>query len=258
MISLSRLFKSQWLAQTEQEQKLISIKSFQPVGGENQTPAMIQLEQREKAILAKAEQEAEMIRNEAALIAQSAQEKIHQEKQAWEQEKLTIAEAAKQEGYQAGLALGKEHGYQAWTEEIQNAKEIVHLAKKAYQQQIELAEKTILFLGIKVAEQIIGKKLEDSEETFLSIVKRALKEAREYREVQLRVFPGAYGFILEQKEELMAIFPKETDLYIYPDEQLSEGNCVIESANGRIDAAIDSQLQEIKTKLLDLLEGESQ
>lgn len=55
---------------------------------------------------------------------------------------------------------------------------------------------------------------------------------------------------------MIALFPKELDFYIYPDEELSEMDCIIESANGRIDASIDSQLEEIKNKLIELLESE--
>jgi flagellar assembly protein FliH len=54
----------------------------------------------------------------------------------------------------------------------------------------------------------------------------------------------------------MAIFPKDTELYIFPDDELEESSCIIESENGRMDASVDSQLQEIKVKLTELLEGE--
>ncbi|XJZ28497.1 flagellar assembly protein FliH [Bacillota bacterium Lsc_1132] len=257
MILLSRLFKSQWMIAEAKEKKVISIKSFQPHMEENHSPASMQMDAHSKAILEKAKQEAEMIVNEAMLKAQSIQEKVLQEKNAWEQEKLALANEAHEKGFQAGIALGKDEGHQEWEEAIREARLVVNAARQDYQSQIVSAEKTILQLGMKVAERIIGKKLEENEETFLFIVKRALNEAKEYREIQLHVCPSHYGFILAQKEELMAIFPKETDLYIYPDEQLSAGNCIIESVNGRIDATIDSQLHEIKTKLLELLDGEN-
>ena len=41
---------------------------------------------------------------------------------------------------------------------------------------------------------------------------------------------------------------------MYPNGELDEHACYIESENGRIDASIDSQLQEIKRKLMDILE----
>jgi flagellar assembly protein FliH len=69
------------------------------------------------------------------------------------------------------------------------------------------------------------------------------------------VNPSRYSFLLSRKDELIALFPREVDFYIYPDEDLLEEACLIESANGRIDASVDSQLDEIKNKLIDLLES---
>lgn len=258
MISLSRLIKSGWTVPAPEKQKVISIKSFQPVGEDSQSPTVLQLDAQQKAILDQAKEKADLIINEASLMAQSIQEKILLEKEAWEQEKQLIAKSAQETGFQSGVALGKEQGFKEWEEAIKDAQEVISAARRDYHLQIAAAEKTILHLGIKVAEKIIGSKINENEETFLSIVKRALKEAKEYREIQLHVSPSHYEFISAQKDELLAIFPKETDMYIYPDEKLAAGNCIIESTSGKIDATIDNQLHEIKTKLLEILEGEGQ
>ena len=42
---------------------------------------------------------------------------------------------------------------------------------------------------------------------------------------------------------------------IYPDPDLLQGSCLIESTYGRIDASIDIQLMEIKKALTQCLEG---
>ncbi len=256
MISLSRLIKSQWMIAEAKGKKVISVKSFQQQFEEDHSQVMAQMDVQHDAILEKAKQEAARIVDEASQKVQVIREEISLDQKAWEQEKQLQTNLAWEKGYQEGLAIGKEQGFQEWQQTIIEAKEVVKQAKQDYQLKVASAEKTILHLGVKVAERIIGAKLEETEETFLAIVKRTLNEAKEYREIQLHVCPSHYGFLLAQKEELMTIFPKETDLYIYPDEQLSAGNCIIESVNGRIDAAIDSQLDELKIKLLDLLDGE--
>lgn len=256
MISLSRLFKSQNSILAPQEQKIISIRSFQRAAENDTSQEMIQINTMQQAILEKAEQEAAMIFNEASIKAQSIQAKILQEREDWEQEKQQLAEAAKQQGFQEGFATGKDQGYQEWQAQIQEAKTIIDSSKIEYMKQITAAEKTILHLGMKVAEKILGDRIVEDEEVLLPYVKRALREVRQYREIQLHVNSSNYNFILSRKEELMAVFPKETELYIYPDEALSVGNCVIESESGRIDATINTQLQEIKAKLLAILESE--
>jgi flagellar assembly protein FliH len=257
MTSLSRLIKSQWANSSIEKQKVISIKMMH-LNSEHESVAVAHVHSQMEEILASAEKKAEKLIQEALLQAQSIREQVLFEKEAWEQEKRVIAEEAKREGYSSGLIEGKDKGYKECQETISFAKGIVQSAKEDYQKHIVSAEKTILNLGMKVAERIIDQKLAENETIFLSIVKRALKEARDYNEIQLHVNPIHYGFLLSQKEDLLAIFPKEVDIYIYPDEDLSKQSCIIESSNGRIDATVDSQLEEIKHKLMDLLESEGE
>jgi flagellar assembly protein FliH len=256
-ISLSRLIKSQWANSSTENQKVISIKSLQ-FHTEQDQDTVIHYDRQMEAVLTKAQIEADQMLKEASLQAQSIREKVSFEKDAWEQEKKELIEQANREGFSQGFTEGKDQGYKEYQEALSFAKEVVQLSKKDYQQQIDSAEKTILSLGIKVAERIIGQKLEENESVFLSILKRALKEARDYHEVQLHVNPVHYGFILSQKEDLLTIFPNEGDIYIYPNEELSNESCIIESDNGRIDASVDSQLDEIKCRLLELLESEGE
>ena len=140
--------------------------------------------------------------------------------------------------------------------DIEQVKQLVDLAKDDYLAYIESAEQTILQLAMQVSEKIIGHELSSSKESFLYIVKKVLKEVREYPEIQLRVHHKNYPFLLTAQEEIMSIFPKETTFYIYPDEDLQETACIIETSKGRIDASVDSQLHELKQKLIELLEGE--
>lgn len=256
MILLSKVIKSYWANSAGEEHKVISIKILQDVNREIEINDEIIVNSEENELLSKAVEEAETIVKDATLKAQSIHEQITFEKESWEQEKNLLKEKAKSEGFSQGLIEGKEQCLKEYHEALQLANDVVNASKRDYQQQVASAERTILQLGIKVAEKILGEKLEESDDGFLSIVKRAIKEARDYREIQLHVSPTHYGFILSQKEELTSIIPKETDIYIYPDEDLSERDCIIESANGRIDASIDSQLEEIKHKLLELLESD--
>ena len=80
---------------------------------------------------------------------------------------------------------------------------------------------------------------------------------RNFSETQIHVHPNQYEFLLSKKEEILSIFTQDTNLVIYPDSDLSEGSCLIESPTGRIDAGIDTQLTEIKNALIESLEGAS-
>lgn len=257
MILLSRIIKSYYAKEQAEKEISIKIRPFPTIDlnqeGQDQELADTSIYER----VEQAKHNAETIIKEAKEQAEVILGEIQQARDQWElNDKPMYIEQAQKEGYQQGAEDGIQKGYSEMTDTILNAKEIVDLSKQEYEKQIVSAEPVILELAIKVAEKIIGFELNENNETFLSIVKRTIKEARDNREVQLHVHPSQYPFILSQKEELEAIFPKNTDFYIYPDEDLAENSCIIESENGRIDASVDSQLQEMKTKLIELLEGE--
>ena len=180
-----------------------------------------------------------------------------QEKLNWEQEKVNLIKEAKEEGYQAGWKEGESQGYAECQSYITNAQKVITAAKNDYHSYLESSERTILELALKIASKIVATKIEDDQEYFLSLVKKAVKEVRNFSETQIHVHPNQYEFLLSKKEELLSIFTQDTNLVIYPDSDLSEGSCLIESPTGRIDAGIDTQLTEIKNALIESLEGAS-
>jgi flagellar assembly protein FliH len=256
MISLSRLIKSYLANQAQERNKVISIKVLRQAENENENRAFVADARETTRLLEQAQKDAEKILSQANAEAERIRRQIDVEKVAWDEEKAALTEQAKQDGFQVGLEEGRKKGFEEFKESIKLAREVIDSAKNDYRLTLESSDKAILDLALKVSEKILGKIIDGNEEEFLHLVKRALKEARDYREIELHVHPVHYGFLLSQKEELLSIFPRETNFYIYPDEELSETSCMIESANGRIDASIDSQLEQVKQKLFELLESE--
>lgn len=256
-ISLSRLIKSTWVPQEfSNENKVISIKTIKNRAEENEEESSFVSYQERERILAAAQAEADRIVQEAHGHAERIREQMEQQQLSFQLELQAMAEQAQHTGFMQGHEEGRQLGYHEAQALIDQAKETVALSKYDFEKKVESGERTILSLALKVAETIIAGTLTGDSERFLPIVKKALKEAREYREIQLHVHPSHYEYLLVQKEDLIRIFPKETELYIYPDSELTEQSCIIESTNGRIDASVDQQLDEIKRKLYELLESE--
>ncbi|MFS0782303.1 flagellar assembly protein FliH [Bacillus sp. 1P06AnD] len=253
---MSRIIKSSWMAQEKQEEKRISIvplTHLSSTGFQDEQSAHVN----HHAMLEEAEASAQRIMDEANRRATEIKRSIEQEREKWElHDRKLLEESARDSGFNEGHAYGIEQGRQEMKAQIEMAQQVVLSAKKDYQNYLDSAEQTILDLSIAIASQILNVEIQEKQETFLPLVKKAIKEVRDYKEVQLRVHPKHYDFFVSQKAELLAIFPKETDLVIYPDEDMNETGCVIESAAGLIDAGIDSQLTEVKHQLEELLEGE--
>ncbi|MBT2637140.1 flagellar assembly protein FliH [Bacillus sp. ISL-39] len=255
MILLSRLIKSQYTSTLPAEKKVISIRMLEASNQHEDPQVFTHTEDERRRILDNAAAEADNIVSRAIEEAEQIRQQIYLEKQEWEQQSSLLAEESRQLGFEQGYQEGKNQGYAEYRQTILFAQETVEAAKRDYQNHIESAEKVILDLGVKIAGKILGEKLAAAE-GFLTLVKRALKNSRDYKDIQLHVHPKHYQDLLSQKEELIAIFPKDIDFYIYPDDELEETSCIIESENGRIDASVDSQLEEIKIKLFEMLESE--
>jgi len=255
MISLSRLIKTRYSAPDDTKEKVISIKYIDSFDSAFEQSREVTQAEYNKIINA-ARQEAEEIRKHALAEAELISVQLSEEKKNWDIEKAHLIEEAKKNGFQAGFEEGQNVGYNEVYSFIQQAKDTVLASKIDYEKYLQSAESTILELAIEVAEKIINNKMKEDSQNFIHLVQNALKEVRKQREIQLHVNPIYYEMVVAEKEELLQLFPIKPSLFIFPDETIEENGCIIETANGRLDASVDTQLLMIKNKLLEILESE--
>jgi flagellar assembly protein FliH len=247
MILLSNVIKAPFTKTNRTAKKTIEIKRLFL---EQQNVTEKQQENHEM-MMEHAKYEAEQIKREAEQYYESIRQQLLKEQEAWHIEKEQLIQLAREEGYQDGFHQGKEEALHRYRELIEQARQITEKANVQFYEQINASAETILRIGMKVAERIIGEKLAENHDYFLSLVKRAIKEVREQTEVTIYVHPLSYETVVQQKEELKALFHHEADVFIHPDEQLEEYSCIIETPFGRIDASVDTQLEQIKEKLFE-------
>lgn len=253
MTSLSKIIKSS--SNAELPGKVISVREILFANSRDDSELDSFLEIEKQKILNQFQQKSQEIIREAEQKALLIKEQIEQEKAQWIQEKQAWIEEAKKVGYEEGLIEGRNQGFEEYHARIEEANQMVNHTKNQFVKHIEESEKIILDLGIMAAEKIICESLEVQPEKFLSLVKQAIKEVREYQEIKIIVHPSRYPMILSRKDELDSILAGQLQCYIYGNEQFTENQCVVETENGRIDVSIDSQLNMLHEKLLELLEG---
>ncbi|MFC0188896.1 flagellar assembly protein FliH [Fictibacillus aquaticus] len=166
-------------------------------------------------------------------------------------------EASKSEGYEKGFKEGLASGLEQWKVRIQEAEKIVSLSQDAYNKHLESAEGVIIEMATAVAGKVTGIALKEDEAVWVSTVKQLIREVRETGEVKLYVHPDWYETTMTYRDEMKNMLLGTSALYVFPDSSLKEFGCVIESHFGKVDATLDSQLSEIKTILLERLEGAS-
>ncbi len=193
---------------------------------------------------------------QAKKILDRANAQIEESKQQWEQEKQTLFEQVKQQAYNIGFEEGKTAALQAYDQYLEEAKNIIELAKDERDQLIAQHDEIILNIAIRVAEKIVTNTLEESGEHFRSLVNQAISDAKGMPKVELHLHPLDFEEILESKEELQYIIGQHSELTLYPSKELERYSCIIETPYGQIDASVDTQFKEIKTKLMEFVEEE--
>lgn len=253
MILLSNVIKSNSTQSKDIQKRVIGLKVLQTSDNSQVQNEKSDLQFVSQKLMDEAKEQADQIVKDAITYSNSLRQEALVEKRKWEEEKQELYEKTSQEGFQAGMIDGREQGYQEYIDLLSEARQIIDASKHDYEQYLESSEEVILKLAMTVAEKIIGVHLDDKPEDFTYLVKKAIKEVKEHTDITIQVHPRFYQFVIEQKEELITILNRETDLFIFPNEDLGEVDCVIESSFGKINASVDTQLSEIKEKLLSLL-----
>ncbi|MGM0873666.1 MAG: flagellar assembly protein FliH [Bacillota bacterium] len=252
---MSKLIKSQYTFKNDNDIQPIAVQAIKVLLNEKYKNSNEQeLSKETSYIIQTAKEEAEQMIQSALTEKTAIAQQIDYERAAWEQEREQLFEQARQEGYAEGLELGRQEALRQYQAYIEESQRIVDLAKKDYDETVQSAEDAILSLSIKLAEKVIGSKLHESAENFLPLVKLGLNEVKEYENLKIHVHPSFYEFLLSQKDELQSLVTNDKNMNIYANAELNVNDCYIESAFGRIDIGIDTQLQQLKKQLLQLLE----
>jgi flagellar assembly protein FliH len=204
-----------------------------------------------KEVNKKSEQE----KAEIEQLRKIATEDILSMQAAWDNEKAVLQQQAYEEGFQVGYEEGHNKSLSDMATSISNANEATELSLENARQYLISQERIILDLAMLSAERIIGQTLQNDEEVYLSVVKRALKETREMKEIKLYVSLDYFELVSDNRSELSSIFPPNVPFLIFANDDFESTECYIETNHGRIVVGIDDQLNELREKLIGIMES---
>lgn len=185
---------------------------------------------------------------------QEVEKEIQQLKEDWQQEKEQLIQAAQQTGYQQGFEQGKQDSLQQYSQMIDEAQKIIEQANKDARKKIEQSDEIILKIAMQAAEKILYQSLEEDADKFVGIVKAAMDYVKKHPTIAVYTSPKDYAYLLEHQEELKEILQGQSELSIYPDSDLDSYQVYIESPVGRLEASVDTQLEEIRNHLAQVME----
>jgi flagellar assembly protein FliH len=134
-------------------------------------------------------------------------------------------------------------------------KELESNAEAQLQKFWDEIEPELLKLAVDIAEKILRKEFSEHEDYVLTTVKSALYQLRDKKQVKIRVNPSDHEFVRSHKDDLISSFDGIGSLEVIEDRRVDQGGCVIESANGNLDARITTQLEQVKRALLEECHG---
>ncbi|WP_162356494.1 flagellar assembly protein FliH [Metabacillus mangrovi] len=243
---MSRLIKSRSPINNAQKAAaivpIVQLQINQPDDSALEPEISLQAKVKSEEMISRAKSEAETVRHAIA-----------SEKENWETEKRRLEEEAREEGYREGLQYGRQDGFEQTSGLIREANSLIEMSRTDYHEKMESSEETIVTLAVRMAEKIIGHTLEENSELMSGMVRQLIKEVKDYEEIKLFVHPGRYEYVRSQKNELKQMLTNEQELYLYMDEGLSEFDCFVETSFGRIDASVQTQLQQLERQLKERL-----
>lgn len=153
-------------------------------------------------------------------------------------------------GYSEGLKKGTEDGYKNTGEIREKAKGMLEEAHRVTREYVDSQRQEIAGLAFCIAEKIIKCQIDMNESVVFNIVKDSIDAAVVKNQVVIRINPMDYALVECRMEELSKLIGESIIINLIRDGEIGRGGCRIESESTIVDAAIDSQLQNIKEILL--------
>jgi len=117
-------------------------------------------------------------------------------------------------------------------------------AAAARDRRLAAVEREVAALALEVARKILGCELAEREGAVADLAARAIAEARERREVTLRVNPADAAAVRAAGGRLEALLVR-APLALREDPAIPRGGAIVETEAGRIDARIETQLAQL-------------
>jgi flagellar assembly protein FliH len=209
--------------------------------------------------LSKAQTEAQKLLQDALIQVDQTINNAQSEAAAILEQAQTEAEKIQAQAQEAGQQMGYDAGYQeGYNQAVEEANSIICSAETiingAYQAQKDIlmnTEKEMLGLITAIARKVIQKEVKMQPDIILRMTEAAIRELKEREVVKIMVNPKTVALMTKASDILIKRINSLNTIKIIEDKSVPEGGVIVESPDGKIDASIDTQLEEIYNKLID-------
>lgn len=211
-------------------------------------------EEKEEEVNSQLEQKRAKAKNKVdAMIEEAkarAEKMIEAARKKTEKDSLAALESAQEQGYSIGYTKGYDEGALKSQSLIEEAQQIVTDANTKKQQLLDQAEPEAIEMIIAITKKLISAELEFNPETIFALIRKALGGNKyDTSEINIKVSPEQYAYVLENKDLIVADYANPGDVEIHQDADLPQGACIIETPFGSIECNIQDQFTEVKKQM---------
>lgn len=172
-----------------------------------------------------------------------------------------IEKKAYETGYEQGLKNGYEDGFkEVYEKNVDKAKvESERIKEEAYSTLLEIKneaeayilenKKSILQMGITIAEQVLRDKFEEND-AMNKLLESVIREFNQKKDLIIKVNPIYIEELQRSVKEIIEKFDLKQKIFVISDTSIEKGNAEIETTGGRLIVGIDSVLEKVKAELL--------
>lgn len=157
-----------------------------------------------------------------------------------------IHEQARREGYEAGLAEGRQAAEAAAS--LAREAEIAHLRTltENYRTALEGLDQAIaeqlLDLALEVASQVLRSTFDTRRDALLPIIREAIQALPlHHGTITLHLYPEDAEMLREPLAELAG----QSNLHLAPDSAITRGGCLLKSGHSEIDATLETRWKRV-------------
>ena len=167
-------------------------------------------------------------------------------------ERDQIISSSKKEGYDTGYEAGFQDGNKEAERLVSRLHSIVEEVMKRREEILNETEHQIVELVVLMARKVIKIISENQKTVIMNNVLQALKKVKGRGDVTIRVNLEDVKITTQHIQDFIAKVEAVKSITVVEDTTVEQGGCIVETDFGAIDARISSQLSELEQKVQDL------
>ncbi|HEC25767.1 MAG TPA: hypothetical protein ENI54_07145 [bacterium] len=170
----------------------------------------------------------------------------HKTEKILEEKERGILENAEKRGYSRGFNEGKKEAARLTEEGIKGILKAADSIEKFKNELYRDVKQDVIDLSLNIAKAIIKSEVETNRDLILRIIADAIDKAEDTVNFTIYLNSADYGTLNKDPDAIKNFTAKESNIEFLPDRNISQGDVIIKTDFGEIDARIETQIEQIK------------